>query len=92
MARATHPEQDVEMALRYAEWQGWQVEVGGKYAWGWIRCPYEPPTCLCGEFRSATVWLLPKCPAGHARALCRLIDNCTLYQLRRAGPLASGLE
>lgn len=92
MARATHPEREIEMALRYAQWQGWRIEVGGEQAWGMICCPQEPPLCLCGEFRRATVWRWPKCPNGHARALCRLIDNCTLHQLRRTGPLAPVLE
>ena len=32
MARSPHPKKEVEEALRYAEGQGWRVEVGGSHA------------------------------------------------------------
>lgn len=32
MARASHPKKEIEMALRYAEEQGWRIEVGGSHA------------------------------------------------------------
>ncbi|RON82828.1 hypothetical protein BK635_12225 [Pseudomonas chlororaphis] len=82
MARTPHPRKDIEMALRYAEWQGWRVEVGGGHAWGRIYCPYNSEVCRCGEFCISSVWSTPKNPLQHARALCRVIDNCTLNQLR----------
>ncbi|AIS11357.1 membrane protein [Pseudomonas chlororaphis subsp. aurantiaca] len=82
MARTPHPKKDIEMALRYAEWQGWRVEVGGGHGWGKIYCPYNSEVCRCGEFCITSVWCTPKNPAQHARALCRVVDNCTLNQLR----------
>ncbi|AZD37870.1 hypothetical protein C4K22_5150 [Pseudomonas chlororaphis subsp. aurantiaca] len=82
MARTPHPKKDIEMALRYAEWQGWRVEVGGSHAWGKIYCSYNSEVCRCGEFCITSVWSTPKNPLQHARALCRVIDNCTLNQLR----------
>lgn len=81
MARTPHPKKDIEMALRYAEWQGWRVEVGGSHAWGKIYCPYNSEVCRCGEFCITSVWSTPKI-LQHARALCRVVDNCTLNQLR----------
>ncbi|AGL86670.1 hypothetical protein [Pseudomonas protegens] len=92
MARATHPKKDIEMALRYAEWQGWRIEVGGGHAWGWIYCPYNNEVCRCGEFCITSVWRTPKNPTQHARALCRVIDNCTLNQLRGAKAPAARKE
>ncbi|UCR82965.1 hypothetical protein [Pseudomonas chlororaphis] len=82
MARTPHPKKDIEMALRYAEWQGWRVEVGGSHAWGKIYCPYNSEVCRCGEFCITSVWSTPKNLLQHARALCRVVDNCTLNQLR----------
>ena len=39
MPRRSHPKQEIEDALRYAESHGWRVEVGGSHAWGKIYCP-----------------------------------------------------
>jgi hypothetical protein len=47
--RHAHPKKEVEEALRYAESQGWRVEIGGN----------------------------------HARALRRVVDNCTVYRRQR---------
>jgi hypothetical protein len=33
MPRRSHPKQEIEDALRYAESHGWRVEVGGSHAW-----------------------------------------------------------
>ncbi|ROL72509.1 hypothetical protein BK634_07035 [Pseudomonas chlororaphis] len=92
MARARHPQQDIEMALRYAEWQGWRIEVGGAHGWGRLYCPYNSEVCGCGEFCITSVWRTPKNPASHARALCRVIDSCTLNQVRGGRVPAPGRE
>jgi hypothetical protein len=34
MSRRTHPKSEIETALKYAEQNGWQVDVGGSHAWG----------------------------------------------------------
>ncbi|MBK5536860.1 hypothetical protein JFV28_28355 [Pseudomonas sp. TH05] len=92
MARAIHPKKDIEMALRYAEWQGWRVEVGGSHAWGKLYCPYNSELCRCGAFCISSIWCTPKNPGSHARALCRVVDNCTLNQMRGAKPVSHGRE
>jgi|SRR5690606_7972077 hypothetical protein len=84
MARPTHPKKEVEAALRYAESHGWRVEVGGHHAWGRIYCPFNDAECRCGEFCIASVWSTPKNPGNHARALCRVVDNCTRNRERHA--------
>lgn len=76
MARASHPKKEVEEALRYAEAQGWRVEVGGNHAWGRTYCPHNDQECRCGEF-------CIKNPGNHARALRRVVDNCTAHRNRR---------
>lgn len=92
MARAIHPKKDIEMALLYAEWQGWRVEVGGSHAWGKLYCPYNSELCRCGAFCISSIWCTPKNPGNHARALCRVVDNCTLNQMRGAKPVSHGRE
>jgi len=34
MTRRSHPKQDIESALRYAEQHNWRITVGGAHAWG----------------------------------------------------------
>jgi hypothetical protein len=80
MARPSHPKKEVEEAIRQAERQGWRVEVGGSHAWRRIYCPYDDAECRCGEFRIASVWSTPKNPGNHARALRRVVDNCTTHR------------
>lgn len=80
MARPRHPDKEVEAALKHAEAQGWRVEVGGSHAWGRIYCPYNDDVCRCGEFCIASVWSTPKHAGNHARALRRVVDNCTMHR------------
>ncbi|WP_454775609.1 hypothetical protein [Janthinobacterium tructae] len=81
MARSSHPKKEIEAALRHAESQGWRVEVGGSHAWGKIYCPYNDDGCRCGEFCIACIWSTPKNPGNHARAILRVVDNCTFNKL-----------
>ena len=83
MVRPSHPKKEVEEALRHAEGQGWRVEVGGSHAWGRIYCPYNDEECRCGEFCITSVWSTPKNPGNHARALRRVVDNCTTHRQQR---------
>lgn len=76
MPRSSHPNKEVEAALRYAELHGWTIKVGGAHAWGKIYCPYNDGECRCGEFCISSVWSTPGNPDGHARALRRVIDKC----------------
>ncbi|HBP6688244.1 TPA: hypothetical protein L6B04_08240 [Pseudomonas aeruginosa] len=82
MARSSHPKKEVEEALQHAEAQGWRVEVGGSHAWGRIYCPYNDEECRCGEFCITSVWSTPKNSGNHARALRRVVDNCTTHRKR----------
>lgn len=81
MARSSHSKKEIEAALRHAESQGWRVEVGGSHAWGKIYCPYNDDGCRCGEFCIACIWSTPKNPGNHARAIRRVVDNCTFNKL-----------
>jgi len=39
--------------------------------------------CRCGEFCSTSIWSTPKNPGNHARALWRVVDNCTTHRKQR---------
>jgi len=81
MIRPTHPKKEIEAVLRYAETNGWRVERGGSHAWGKIYCPYHADACRCGEFCITCVWSTPKNAGNHARALRRVIENCTPHKV-----------
>ncbi|MFA9218896.1 MAG: hypothetical protein ACEQSK_17570 [Sphingomonadaceae bacterium] len=83
MARATHPIKEVESALTYAEFRGWQIKVGGSHAWGRMYCPLNDKTCRGGVFCIVGVWSTPKNPTSHARELRRVVDNCTALRRLR---------
>jgi hypothetical protein len=71
MARARHPNKEIEAAVRHAEDLGWRVSVGGSHAWGFLYCPEES--------REGCRWAVhstPRNPEGHARYLRRKIDDC----------------
>lgn len=77
MGRNVHPKKEVEQALQYAQAAGWTVTVGGGHAWGKIYCPQNDQSCRCGNFCITSVWSTPKNPDSHARAIRRVVDNCT---------------
>ncbi len=77
MTRKSHPKQEIEDALRYAESHGWRVDVGGSHAWGKIKCPYNDKECRCGEFCIASIWSTPKNSGNHAKQIKRVVDNCS---------------
>ena len=89
MARSSHPKKEVEDALKHAETQGWRVTVGGSHAWGKIYCTYNDYESRCGEFCITSVWSTPKNPGNHARALRRVVDNCTIHQQRNEAESSS---
>lgn len=80
MARTVHPKKEVEEALRYAQEHGWRIEVGGSHAWGKMYCPYNDADCRCGEFCITSIWSTPKSGGNHAKALKRVVDNCTTHR------------
>ncbi|QEA37895.1 hypothetical protein FGL86_01625 [Pistricoccus aurantiacus] len=77
MARASHPNKEIEAALRHAEANGWRIKTASGHAWGRIYCPYNDNECRCGEFCITSVWSTPRKPIAHARAILRVVDNCT---------------
>lgn len=81
MARAPHPRKEIEAALRHAEENGWRISIGGSHAWGKMYCPYNDEGCRCGEFCITCIWSTPKNPGNHARALRRVVDNCTTQKM-----------
>ncbi len=83
MIRPTHPKKEIEEVLRHAEGHGWRIEVGGSHAWGRVYCPYNDEACRCGEFCITSIWSTPKSPGNHARALRRVVDNCTAHRHQR---------
>lgn len=80
MVRKPHPKKDIEEALRHAEAAGWRISVGGSHAWGKMFCPYKEDVCRCGEFCVSSIWSTPKSPGTHAKALRRVVDNCTTHK------------
>lgn len=83
MTRPSHSRKEVEEALRYVESQGRRVEIGGSHAWGRIYCRCNDDECRCGEFCISSVWSAPMNPGNHARALRRVVDNCTTHRRQR---------
>ena len=79
MPRKTHPKPEIEAALKYAEENGWRIEVGGSHAWGKIYCPYNDKNCRCGEFCIASIWSTPKNPGNHGKQIRRVVDKCTIH-------------
>ena len=80
MSRKSHTKKEVEDVLKYAEENGWRVVVGGSHAWGRIYFPYNDDECRCGEFCITSVWSTPKNAGNHAKALKRVIDNCSIFK------------
>ena len=69
MGRSHHPKKHIEAAIRYAEQQGWTVELSRRgHAWGKLRCPAE--RCLI------VVYSTPRSEENHARHIRRQVDNC----------------
>jgi hypothetical protein len=86
MARKPHPKAEIEAALKYAEEQGWRIDIGGSHAWGKMYCPYNDGTCRCGEFCIASIWSTPRNAENHARQIRRVVNNCTSHRGRIHAP------
>jgi hypothetical protein len=80
MARARHPNKEIERALRALERMGWRVvKARGRsaHAWGHVLCPEtERDRCRNGIFCRNQVWSTPRDPTAHARALMRQAQGC----------------
>lgn len=80
MGRRSHSKPEIEVALKYAEQNGWRVDVGGAHAWGQIYCPYNDEECRCGIFCISSIWSTPKNSGNHAKQIRRIVDNCTKHR------------
>lgn len=85
MPRKRHSKPEIEEALRYAEKQGWRIEIGGSHAWGKIYCPYNNSDCRCGEFCISSIWSTPKNAGTHAKQIKKVVDNCTSRKEKENG-------
>jgi hypothetical protein len=79
MARKIYPKPEVEDALRYAEKNGWHVDIGGSHAWGKIKCPYNDKECRNGIFCISSIWSTPKNSGNHGKQIRKIVDNCTKH-------------
>lgn len=71
MARPRHPKAEIEKAVRYAEQQGWRVEMSNGHAWGRLFCPHANRNgCI------VSVYSTPASEGNHARHLRRVVDRC----------------
>lgn len=77
MSRRSHPHSDIEDVLKYAEENGWRIDVGGGHCWGKIYCPYNDKECRGGIFCISSVWSTPRNPGNHAKQIRKVVDNCT---------------
>jgi hypothetical protein len=77
MSRRSHSSPEIEEAVRYAEENGWRVDVGGGHCWGKLYCPYNDERCRGGVFCISSVWSTPRSSGNHARQIKRVVDNCT---------------
>lgn len=80
MSRRRHPDKEIEATLKFAEFYGWRIDVGGSHAWGRIRCPFNKPSCRHQMFCQQMIWTTPKNPSSHARALKRGITGCRFFE------------
>jgi hypothetical protein len=80
MSRRSHSKSEIEAALKYAEQNGWCVDVGGSHAWGKIFCPYNDKECRSGTFCISSIWSTPQNAGNHAKQIKRVVDNCTTHK------------
>ena len=71
MPRPTHPNKEIEAALREAEARGWTVQKRSGHAWAVMMCPHhERGACR------ASIWSTPRNAENHARQLIRVLERC----------------
>ena len=76
MARAPHPNKEIEAAIRHAEANGWKVEKSSGHAWGRMKCPNNNPACRSKQFCVQCIWSTPRSAENHAKLLRKVVDKC----------------
>ncbi len=76
MPRKSHPKQEVEAALKYAEERGWRVQAAGSHARGKMYCPSKAMEYRCGEFCISSIWITPRNAGNHDKKIRRVVDCC----------------
>lgn len=79
MARSSHPNKDIEKALKYAESKGWTVKLGGAHAWGKLYCPFNNNDCREGTYCKNSIWSTPRTPEVIVKRIKKAVDRCTLH-------------
>lgn len=72
-SRPTHPNKEIEAAIKYAESKGWRYKAPGKsaHAWGRLLCSLaDRDGC------QMSVWSTPKNPENYAKQIRREADKC----------------
>ena len=75
-APPTHPNKEIDAAVRHATDNGWSFVKGRGHAWGIIRCPRNDKECRCGTFCQVSIWSTPRVPENEARKIIKAVDGC----------------
>lgn len=71
--RAKHPNKEIELAILYAEKNGWVYKDTGKssHAWCILVCPLRTR-----EGHKMSIWSTPRNAFNHAKQIKRLVNKC----------------
>ena len=71
MARPAHPLGEVELAVQFAEANGWRYVASRGHPWGRLMCPgAQRGACIM------SVWSTPRDAYVHAQQIRRRVRNC----------------
>lgn len=94
--RKRHVNKHIETALKYAESEGWTVELNSgrsAHPWATMKCPYNIKTCRGGAWCRFGVWGTPTNPETFAKRIRIAVDKCEIHWHERAAQqLQEGLE
>lgn len=79
MSRIKHKNKEIEEALKYAEENGWIIEVHNKsksHTWGVMKCKENSNNCWNGIYCITSIWCTPKNPYNHAEQIKKIVDKC----------------
>lgn len=71
--RKTHPNKEIEDAIKFAEKHGWRSRKSGScgHGWGRLLCPLKN-RMGCG----VTIWSTPNDPDEHAKHIRGKVNSC----------------